>query len=684
MIEQKKHVFLSYCHDNQLEVERLRKELVEAGEDVWWDQDIHPGQDWRFEIRKAMQNAYAVVLCLSKESAVRASSGIYPEALDAITFYREYSPGTIFLIPVRLSPCAIPSVEIDGTRTLDRLQYQDLFPSENYVANVQKLLGAIRKTPCHPLSGSQEMAATAPASHLLSAHTYDQTRGDVHRPTPYPVRGSTGRSNPRSTAAKSASIPRTSMLIAGAVIIFAAFAIYLNVHWQKPKVLTLQPSGPIVQVPPTILFRGSNKKASGQISNDLVAELQHALSLHPRDPKLLNDVGAVLASTDQMTEGNRLLGEALKYAPSDPIINYNYGRSLYAEGKTPEAIQAVDNALQLQPDFDEAHLLKAAAAVKQADYQTAEQQISQLLKKGVRIALIIEGVIQLSKREFQQALNSFAEALKLDPQDDAALYNSGVASQGMNNLSDAESFYRRAIASNPTFAEAHNNLGTILVHSGNDRAALAEFQQAASLRPDNETFKEHASKVAQLLGSGKQSPDNGSSAKTSPAISSPHSDSPTSAPNELAGRWVLETGGMVCKTPCPPHPTFQDDVWKPDLIRKSIELRPISDDEYRVIHFEDTDLSSYWTIAKRVSPHVYEAEYSEPFAAGWWNGSCVSKYKVRFEVGDREIKETMTVDQTRKGVFKIKGSGTLNCNAPEYSDADFFAPIVRYLPRQSH
>lgn len=150
MADAKKHVFLSYCRDNQAEVQRLRDDLITAGETVWWDQDIHPGQDWKFEIRQAMQSAYAVVLCLSKETAAHANSGIYPEAANAINFYREYPPGSIFLIPVRLSPCNIPSVEIDATKTLDRLQCQDLFPSENYAAGFNRLLAAIQKTPHHP------------------------------------------------------------------------------------------------------------------------------------------------------------------------------------------------------------------------------------------------------------------------------------------------------------------------------------------------------------------------------------------------------------------------------------------------------------------------------------------------------------------------------------------------------
>ena len=144
------HVFLSYCHDNQAEVASLRGELQAAGENVWWDQDIKGGQNWELEIRREMNQSYAVLLCLSKESEARSKSGIYPEARDAIEAYREFSPGEVFLIPVRLSECKIPDLKIDATTWLDRLQYVDLFPEEKRAEGLQRLLDAIRATPHHP------------------------------------------------------------------------------------------------------------------------------------------------------------------------------------------------------------------------------------------------------------------------------------------------------------------------------------------------------------------------------------------------------------------------------------------------------------------------------------------------------------------------------------------------------
>jgi len=146
----KKHVFLSYCRDNKDEVARLRADLIAAGETVWWYGDILGGQDWKQQIRWAMKQSYAVVLCLSKELEERVHSGVYPEVLTAIAIYRQQAPGTVFLIPIRLSACQIPDIAIDDLRTLDSLQAIDLFPADQRAAGLQRLLTSLRSTPHHP------------------------------------------------------------------------------------------------------------------------------------------------------------------------------------------------------------------------------------------------------------------------------------------------------------------------------------------------------------------------------------------------------------------------------------------------------------------------------------------------------------------------------------------------------
>ncbi|HYV12871.1 MAG TPA: toll/interleukin-1 receptor domain-containing protein [Pyrinomonadaceae bacterium] len=145
-----RHVFLSYSRVNEEEVRQLREDLINADENVWWDQDIRGGQDWQQTIREALKTSYAVVVCFSKETEASTESGIYPELRDAISTYRNLAEGEIFLIPIRLSECEIPDVEIDAVRTLARLQRIDLFPAENRDRGVNALLEAIRSSSRHP------------------------------------------------------------------------------------------------------------------------------------------------------------------------------------------------------------------------------------------------------------------------------------------------------------------------------------------------------------------------------------------------------------------------------------------------------------------------------------------------------------------------------------------------------
>jgi internalin A len=145
-----KHVFVSYCHDNKEAVGMLVADLEAAGELVWWDEFILGGQDWKGAIRTAMRDAYAVIVCLSTElTRDRYRSGVYPELSDAIATYRQYAHGRAFIFPVRLDDCEIPLIEIDDTRTLDRLQHIDLFPAASRAKGIQKLLQSLAAAPGH-------------------------------------------------------------------------------------------------------------------------------------------------------------------------------------------------------------------------------------------------------------------------------------------------------------------------------------------------------------------------------------------------------------------------------------------------------------------------------------------------------------------------------------------------------
>jgi hypothetical protein len=125
-------VFLLYARSDEDAVRRLYRRLVKDGADVWLDQEkLCPGQDWAYEIRKAIGSSDIVVACLSKQ--FNRQGGFRHEELRlALKKANSLPDGTMFLIPARLEPCDLPE-------PLGHWQRVDLFESDGY----KKLLSAL-------------------------------------------------------------------------------------------------------------------------------------------------------------------------------------------------------------------------------------------------------------------------------------------------------------------------------------------------------------------------------------------------------------------------------------------------------------------------------------------------------------------------------------------------------------
>lgn len=113
-------VFISYSSGDREQVQKIYEHLLALGADPWYDQeDILPGQDWDMEIRKGLDEADMILLCLSKKS-VNKEGYVQKELRLAVERGLEMPDGRIFLIPARLEECDLPF-------SLKSYQWVDLF-----------------------------------------------------------------------------------------------------------------------------------------------------------------------------------------------------------------------------------------------------------------------------------------------------------------------------------------------------------------------------------------------------------------------------------------------------------------------------------------------------------------------------------------------------------------------------
>jgi TIR domain-containing protein len=127
-------VFLSYAHDDEPRVRVIKRALLNRGHDVFWDEDIPTGNDWRKVLEERVRRAQCVLVAWSPKSVNSRYVRVECELAAA--------NGRLF--PLLLEKVAIPD-------PFESLQAADL---SNWIGNVknpewERLVARIEK--CEPI-----------------------------------------------------------------------------------------------------------------------------------------------------------------------------------------------------------------------------------------------------------------------------------------------------------------------------------------------------------------------------------------------------------------------------------------------------------------------------------------------------------------------------------------------------
>jgi hypothetical protein len=154
------HVFISYVREDAERVNRLERLLKRKGIIVWRDtSDLWPGQDWKIEIRRAIERGVAFIACFSEHTERRRSSYQNEELAVAADEMRRRPPGEVWLFPVRFAECRLPSFDLGAGRSLYSLQLVDLLDGATWEPRVARLAVMVRDIRGGP------KAQAAPSDH---------------------------------------------------------------------------------------------------------------------------------------------------------------------------------------------------------------------------------------------------------------------------------------------------------------------------------------------------------------------------------------------------------------------------------------------------------------------------------------------------------------------------------------
>ncbi|HEX5227042.1 MAG TPA: toll/interleukin-1 receptor domain-containing protein [Bryobacteraceae bacterium] len=149
--ENKPRVFIAYVEEDLRFARKLYRTFEENGFRPWLDKKrLMPGQNWPRAIEAAIQTSDYFVACFSRRATSKRGS-FHSELRYALFCAAKVPLDEIFLIPLRLDDCVVPS------RISKQTQYLDLFP--DWDAGIGRLIAVMkaqhqsRKRKRLPLAG---------------------------------------------------------------------------------------------------------------------------------------------------------------------------------------------------------------------------------------------------------------------------------------------------------------------------------------------------------------------------------------------------------------------------------------------------------------------------------------------------------------------------------------------------
>lgn len=217
----------------------------------------------------------------------------------------------------------------------------------------------------------------------------------------------------------------------------------------------------------------------------------HALAVTTDNHVAHNNLAALCFEQKRYEAAAHHAAEALRISPNYADAHLNYGNALNQAGKTAEARQHLERALELKPTpaamFNLAKLFADGGETAQAEqlYRAALAQQPGLVDARYNLALLLTKVNRAA-----EAQTEFETVLRARPIYPGARLTLGALLAGQKRLDEAAKVLRQQIELVPGDADARYNLGHVYLMLDLPTDARAQFAEAVRLRPDDLGLRE--------------------------------------------------------------------------------------------------------------------------------------------------------------------------------------------------
>jgi predicted CXXCH cytochrome family protein len=211
--------------------------------------------------------------------------------------------------------------------------------------------------------------------------------------------------------------------------------------------------------------------------------LYYPSDLPPADKELYLGVAQVKQNSN-LKDGIRRLSAALeKHQPPQGEFYFEMAEAYGEDGRPDLAIPMYQKALRL-PDFWPALYKLGLAYSRTGQLQLAAEFLEKASKLSIDSTVLNDlALVHRRMSRINEAIDSLRRAIALDPEYPQAANNLGGMLRETGDFRGAEEAYRQAIRAQPDFAAAHTNLANLLSEHANFSEAQYHFEKAIEQDP---------------------------------------------------------------------------------------------------------------------------------------------------------------------------------------------------------
>ena len=186
--------------------------------------------------------------------------------------------------------------------------------------------------------------------------------------------------------------------------------------------------------------------------------------------------------------------------PLEAKTAFDKGQAAVAQKKTDAAISHFKKAIEIYPEYYDAHMSLGQLYTENSQWEKAEASFRQAMtsnSKAVR-AMVSLGEVYRREKKYEQGEKVLADALKIDNNSWESNFTLGRIYWERKDIVTAGKYVARTIELQPDFAEARLLAGNIFIRAGLPANALVEYQEYLRLAPNGEFATEIQSLVEKL------------------------------------------------------------------------------------------------------------------------------------------------------------------------------------------